>query len=52
MGLGTPIEFLLVVLGTSSIGTWWFGTIGGILGFILGSFLFIVLQKKNSKNIK
>jgi len=51
MGYSTPVEFLILIVGTSSIGTWWFGWPGGVGGFILGFYLFRKLQKRKNKNV-
>lgn len=49
--MSSIIEFIVCVLGCTTIGSLWFGNIGLILGFLLGIYLFRLLQKRKKNNI-
>lgn len=41
------VQFVVLVIGMASIGSVLFGTLGAILGFIIGLYLFWKLRRRN-----
>ena len=45
------IEFIICILGCMTIGRYWFGNIGMVLGLVFGIYLLILLRKKRKKSV-
>lgn len=45
------IEFIVCVLGCATIGRFWFGNFGMVVGIIIGLYLFYRLRKKRKNQI-
>ena len=45
------VEFIVLTLACTSIGTWWFGWIGTIIWFVVGLFLFFKLRKLHANRV-
>jgi len=41
------IQGIFIIFACVSIGTWWFGIFGGIIGLFIGIFLFKKLRNRN-----
>jgi len=45
------VEFVICVIGCMTIGSFWLGNFGTVLGILIGLFLFYRLRKRKRKNI-
>ena len=45
------MEFIVFVLGCTTIGTFWFGTTGTIIGMIIGLLIFFKYKKKKENQV-
>lgn len=45
------IEFVVCILGCMTIGNFWLGNVGMVLGLFFGIYLLYLLRKRRKKNI-